>query len=278
MGLNLETLIGILIILILLILGDGVRRMLRERRNRLRLRLDPRFTAQTEDDTPELNPELPGGGARVVNRPGSRQPDPETSAPKVERNDTPPVVMEPDEPEPEVRDAEQTELFADTDAEAGAAVSETDTGSVDQQEILEVLVVHLIAPKDAPFNGREMLQQLLEQGLRFGEMSIFHRHQREGGRDQLLFSMANAVEPGTFDIDEMEKQDFRAVTFFLKLPGPSRAQDALDKMMATARKLATALGGELRDEQHSVLTPQTIEHFRQRVQEFERRKRVPHGQ
>ena len=40
MGLNLETLIGILVILILLILADGVRRMIRERHGRLRMRID----------------------------------------------------------------------------------------------------------------------------------------------------------------------------------------------------------------------------------------------
>ena len=43
MGLNLETLIGILVILILLILADGVRRMIRERHGRLRMRIDRRF-------------------------------------------------------------------------------------------------------------------------------------------------------------------------------------------------------------------------------------------
>lgn len=276
MGLNLETLIGILIILILLILGDGVRRMLRERRNRLRFKLDPRFTGQEDEGSEHTNPELPGGGARVVNRTGARR-DPSLDQQDLSsvQTDSPPVVMEPDEPPVEAHDAEQQDLFSagGESATEEAAPEQEDTG-----EILEVMVVHLIASKEQPFQGRELLQQLLEQGMRFGEMNIFHRHQRENGRDQLLFSMANAVEPGTFDIDEMEVQDFRAVTFFLKLPGPGKPQDALDRMMATARKLATALNGELRDEQHSVLTPQTIEHFRQRVQEFERRKRVPHGQ
>ena len=37
------------------------------------------------------------------------------------------------------------------------------------------------------------------------------------------------------------------------------------------------MNGDLKDEQHSVLTPQTMEHLRQRVQEFERRQRVSHG-
>ena len=38
--------------------------------------------------------------------------------------------------------------------------------------------------------------------------------------------------------------------------------------------LVRNLGGELKDENHSVMTAQTIEFARQRVQEFERRHRL----
>ena len=73
----------------------------------------------------------------------------------------------------------------------------------------------------------------------------------------------------------MEEKTFAGVTFFLKLPGPTDALGALDKMLSICRRLASELEGDLKDEQHSVLTPQTMEHLRQRVQEFERRQRVP---
>ncbi|MEP3563426.1 MAG: cell division protein ZipA, partial [Marinobacter sp.] len=33
------------------------------------------------------------------------------------------------------------------------------------------------------------------------------------------------------------------------------------------------MGGELKDERRSVMTPQTIEHCRQRIREFERKQR-----
>lgn len=261
---GLETLIGILVILILLILADGVRRMLRERRSRLRIKLEPRFS-DLDDAEDERNPELPGGGARVVRRATGR----ETAA---DRQEPPPMVMETDEPPVDAGDAEQQKLFPEPEAEKTEPEPAPEPAP---DEILEVIVVHVMAQRPDKFDGRELLQQLLEQGLRFGEMNIFHRHQQHRGRDELQFSMANAVEPGIFDIDTMEEQQFVAVTFFIKLPGPSRPQEALDRMLATARKIAQALDGELRDEQHSVLTPQTVEHLKQRVQEFERRKRVP---
>src|SRR5690606_10042278 len=70
MGLNLETLVGMLVILILLIMADGLRRMLRERNTRLRMKIEPR---QHREDAEagggdRFNPELPSGGARVVQR------------------------------------------------------------------------------------------------------------------------------------------------------------------------------------------------------------------
>lgn len=268
MGLNLETLIGILIILILLIVADGVRRMVRDYRSRLRIRVDPRFSdaPETDDDT---NPELPGGSARVV-RPASGQPEDGGG----DDEQAPPLVMESEEQAPaSSADAEQQALFPEAREPEPEPESPADTG-----EILEVIVVHVMAPKPHRFDGQALLRQLLEQGMRFGEMSIFHRHEQQNGREELQFSMANALEPGIFDIDTMEEQQFSALSFFLKLPGPSRPREALDRMLASARKIAQSLDGELRDEQHSVLTPQTVEHLHERVQEFERRQRVRHDQ
>jgi len=305
MGLNLETLIGILVILILLILADGVRRMIKERQGRLRMRIDPRYRDAQEDgpEKSDYNPELIGT-ARVVRR--AMEMDSQ------ERADAPPTMMEPDEAvTEEIPTAEQQNLF-DGDREP-ESVDETRAyreppkqpeppreppkPAVEQrpaekkpverpqerkterhrepQPVLEVIVVHLIAHRGAPFAGNDLLRLLLESGLRYGQMNIFHRHITLDGRDELQFSMANAVEPGTFDLDTMEEKTFAGVTFFLKLPGATDALGALDKMLSICRRLASELDGDLKDEQHSVLTPQTMEHLRQRVQEFERRQRVP---
>ncbi len=61
------------------------------------------------------------------------------------------------------------------------------------------------------------------------------------------------------------------MSFFLGLPGPRHPKQAFDVMVAAARKLAHELNGELKDEQRSVLTAQTIEHYRQRIIDHERR-------
>jgi cell division protein ZipA len=100
MGLNLETLIGILVILILLILVDGMRRMIRERHGRLRMRIDPRYRDQPEEEEDRgHNPELIGS-ARVIRR-----------AMEEDQKERPPMVMEPDEAAADTRTAEQKSLF-----------------------------------------------------------------------------------------------------------------------------------------------------------------------
>jgi cell division protein ZipA len=47
-------------------------------------------------------------------------------------------------------------------------------------------------------------------------------------------------------------------------------------MVETAQVLVKHLEGELRDDAHSALTRQTLEHCRQRIRDFERRQLTLH--
>jgi cell division protein ZipA len=141
----------------------------------------------------------------------------------------------------------------------------------DLPPVEEVLVINVVARDPEGFKGPALLQSILESGLRFGEMDIFHRHESMAGNGEVLFSMANGVKPGTFDLEQIDHFSTRAVSFFLGLPGPRHPKQAFDLMVAAARKLSHELDGELKDEQRSVMTAQTIEHYRQRIVEFERR-------
>ena len=138
----------------------------------------------------------------------------------------------------------------------------------------EVLVMNLMAPAGRQFDGAELLQALLDQGLRFGSMNIFHRHQSADGSGPVQFSLANMVVPGTFNLSTMAEFSTPGVSMFLSLPNEDDSLAAFDSMAETAKTLAARLGGELKDENRSVMTRQTIEHCRQRVIEFERKQRL----
>lgn len=137
-------------------------------------------------------------------------------------------------------------------------------------EVQDVIALHVVA-RQHPFNGEDLLRSILGFGLRFGDMSIFHRHERPTGQGKVLFSMAKAVEPGTFDLHAMSGEEIPGVTFFLSLPGVNSIH-AYDIMVDTAKRLAIELQGEILDEQQQPLTRQLVEHYRERVQEFERRR------
>ena len=78
--------------------------------------------------------------------------------------------------------------------------------------------------------------------------------------------------PGTFDLSDLENVKSSGVTFFMQLPSPNDPSVIFDLMLNTARNLVLELGGSLKDEQLSVLTGQTVEHMRQRIADFSRRR------
>lgn len=333
MGLNLETLIFILAILVLLIVADGLRRVWRDRRGRLKMKIDRRLIDQfPEDDNEPVNRDIIGP-TRITRLDGSAEDDgdepheigddhadhvsneahsavSESPNNDVESEDlpvfsakqtdqAPPVVMESAQKiKPALNPKQQQDMFSpvqeNTVQQSGATESATEktananTGtssattntdkSVAQSESnglpSEVVVLHLLARTDAPFPGRDLLGRLLERGLRYGEMNIFHCHQNNDGIDELQFSLSNAFQPGTFDLENMSKESFKGVTLFMEMPGPSKPSATLEKLLSTAKALASALDGDLLDDQRSVLTSQSIEHLRQRVQDFERKQRL----
>ena len=107
--------------------------------------------------------------------------------------------------------------------------------------------------------------------LRFGDMDFFHRHEFEAGRGAIQFSVANMMQPGVFDIDNMADMATPGLVFFLTLPGPENMMQAYDYMLETAQTVARNLGADVLDESRSVLTRQTMEHSRQQIRELERR-------
>lgn len=150
--------------------------------------------------------------------------------------------------------------------------SEESAASESQAEPEEVLIINIMAPKGEMFNGADLLDIVLKCGLRYGNMDIFHRYSDVQGNGALLFSMANMVRPGTFDLDAMDEFSTPGVSLFMTLPIKADSMQSFDLMVETAQAISQTLGGELKDEQRSAMTRQTLEHCRQRISDFERKK------
>ncbi len=134
-----------------------------------------------------------------------------------------------------------------------------------------IISLSLISRDEDGFNGEKLLHCMLSRGLRFGDMNIFHRHKNTSGNGSVQFSLANALQPGTFDLDNMGSFQTKAVTLFMMLPGPKEPLKSYQLMLDTAQHFAMELNGQLVDSSRSVLTQQTILHFKEQIQDFERR-------
>jgi cell division protein ZipA len=144
---------------------------------------------------------------------------------------------------------------------------------------VEQVISILVTANDGQGFYGPQLQQLVEAcGLVHGDMNIFHRFEDGLRLGKTQFSMANMMEPGTFDLNSMDQLHTPGVVFFLGLPTAQDSMQAFDYMLETAQCLASNLGGEVLDEQRSVMRPQTIEHCRQQVREFERRNMTRRAQ
>ncbi len=136
----------------------------------------------------------------------------------------------------------------------------------------EVLIINVLSRDKNGFNGADLLEVLLACDVRFGDMDIFHRFEGSQGQGQIQFSVANLVKPGTFDLNAIKEFYTPGVCMFLQLPGPERPLEAFDCMAEIATCIVKNLQGDMRDENHSVLTAQTMEHYRQRIREYERKR------
>jgi cell division protein ZipA len=143
----------------------------------------------------------------------------------------------------------------------------------------EFIVLTLLAKPGLPYTGYELLQALLAAGLRFGKISIFHRHEKASGQGEILFSLASAVEPGTFELNRMGSFSCLGLTLFLRLrnfqQGNKDVMQAFDLMMETARQLADDLGGEVCDEHRQLLTEEKINAWRSYLAYYERSRQIP---
>jgi len=142
-------------------------------------------------------------------------------------------------------------------------------------DAVEVWVVNVQCKGHERLSGKALKRLFEGCGLEYGDMDIYHRHETPDTRSPVQFSVANAVSPGTFRPDEMQDMQTPGISFFMSLPGPNDPMQAFDFMLETAQTVVRNLGGELKDEQRSVMTAQTIEHSRQRIREFVRRQRFP---
>lgn len=292
-------------ILLLAVVGHGFLLAWRSRRDTLRMDIDPNVPREDIDPLDLLRAELPNGGARVRNlEPMMSEPEQNEFAletavtaraqePRKPERAKRPIVAQrrtvPQRTNPTAAKArpivpERTGSLRDrlkATAAAPQIAREEPDESEDEFDLPaqsdvgkapnpEVIVINVLARNGAQFAGDDLLEAFLRNGLKFGEMNIFHRVQPMS--KEVQFSVASAVEPGTFDLSNMEAFRTPGVSFFMQMPGPERPLEVFEDMLAVTRDVAASLGADLKDEHQSVMTSQTIQHCRSRIEDFSRKR------
>lgn len=138
----------------------------------------------------------------------------------------------------------------------------------------QYITLHVMAPNEYSYGGYELLQALLANGLRYGDMHIFHRHEKKTGRGRVLFSLASVNKPGTFELSKMGSFSCPGLTLFMPLKDPD-PMGAFDMMLEIARQLVEDLGGAIWDDQRDMLNMDKVAQIRSSIKHFEENQRMP---
>jgi len=139
-----------------------------------------------------------------------------------------------------------------------------------QVAVERIVTLFVVARDGGYFNGTDLVVAAEKAGLEYGDMGIYHR--LVDGKRELgpLFSVANMLKPGNFDLARLDSLRTLGVSFFMTLPAPLPALDAWDAMLPTAQRLAELLDGQVLDEERNALGRQRIAHIRDELRSWDR--------
>ena len=150
---------------------------------------------------------------------------------------------------------------------AAGADEATPESPGDGRELLVVLTI--ITPGEHDLAGAAIRETLTTFDLRPDDRGMFHHYgNRRGPPHEPVFSVANVLEPGVFDLARMEELATPGLCLFLRRPGPFSATVAFDLMLDVGSRLSRALGAVLCDDQRCRLTVQATQALRERVVHF----------
>lgn len=141
-------------------------------------------------------------------------------------------------------------------------VVESETDSVTESPS-DIIVLYILPKVGGELLGSQINSSVQAMGLSFGDMNIFHFKPK--GRS--VFSLANMLEPGSFDADTIHDLKTSGLTVFMQMKAGDPLDD-LTEMLQRSYQLAGLLGARLCNHKREALTEQDAENYRSQVSEF----------
>jgi cell division protein ZipA len=258
-------------------------------RGKLKMSLDKEFESEIGDsldsdveDLSLLRAELPNGGARIVNRILNSNTEEQSESPAdLNLEEDVPVLMDSVQVEPEAVDPESSQLEFESlipdeplvktatkheDSRRQKSPVKEQSKKPSKEPRPERLFIVNVFPRKDNFAGQQLLETLVNSGFQFGEMDIFHYMDQT--TNSPLFSLVNAVEPGTFDLNTMDQMITPGVSLFIKLHELDDPVSGFTRMIEVVQHLAKELDAVIKDATHNSITQQTLDHEIQMVREY----------
>ncbi|MFD0738035.1 cell division protein ZipA [Lysobacter koreensis] len=168
----------------------------------------------------------------------------------------------------------ELDLFERT-LEGNAAAANSELGRRVGDEFDKIVTLYLAARAGEKLQGADIVVAAEKAGLVYGHMGVFHRLVEGHPERGPVFSVANIMKPGSFDMTQIQTLETPAIAFFLTLPAPIAALDAWETMLPTAQRMAELLDGVVLDEQRNALARPRIGQVRDELRLYDRQREAP---
>lgn len=289
-----------------LVLWDGFRRSRGNDRYKLPFNMGPNKRGRDSDQTampesdPLTQPEMRQRelfGEELVDVETTKHTDLEVDLGFDDDGLSSPRVKDPSAPvyEPDLGDLEKTEPYQPAAAATPTPVESAEPSFVEtvpgegiskprikkvtsaapaateETKIGDVVTVFVIPKNGGVFKGVELRNALVAMGLSIGDRDLYHRH-TGNGRD-VLYSVADASESGTFPQGAMEGFTSRGLILLIELQGHTDPEHGFEEMISSARQMSRRLKADVLDSRQQPLQLDFINEAKVQVKAYARKLR-----
>ncbi len=163
------------------------------------------------------------------------------------------------------------------------AASRTDLNSMNYDEVLEdplwtprpvtkkalimdnIIAINVIAKSQLGFSGKALLSVMLDNQLQYGAKKTYDYCAQD--TQEVLYSVASIVEPGTFDAQTIAQKNYPGIMLFVLINSLDDSVFAFEAMLKAAYTMGAKLNAQVCNLERQPLSQEQIEQFRLHVQD-----------